>query len=126
MAEQDRPLHGPGRPIESLAGEQLSAVSFVQDYVELHFDGPVVRALTNPVVDTPEGRWHFPDAGSRDALCSLIACRVERVEHREDVHLRLDFGGGRTLTVPLDRESYPGPEAMHYQSSPTALAQVWN
>ena len=114
------------RSIESLVGEQLSAVSFVQVYVELHFDGPVIRALTNPIIDTPAGRCRFPGAGSRDALCSLIARRVERVEHRDDVHLQLDFGGGHTLTVPLDPASYLSVEAMHFQSSPTAPVQVWN
>jgi hypothetical protein len=114
------------RSIESLVGEQLSAVSFVQDYVEFHFDGPVIRALTNPIVDAPGGRWQFPGPGSRDALCSLIARLVERVEHEEEVHLRLDFGGGHALTVPLDSASYLSAEAMHFQSSPTAPLQVWN
>ena len=114
------------RSVESLVGEQLSAVSFVQDYVEFHFDGPVVRALTNPIVESPAGRWRFPGAGSRDALCALIARLVQTVEHRADVHLRLDFGDGYRLTVPLDPDSYLGPEAMHFQSSLTGPVQVWN
>ncbi len=36
--------------IERIVGEQLCAVSFVQDYVEFHFDGPVIRALAAPIV----------------------------------------------------------------------------
>jgi hypothetical protein len=38
----------------------------------------------------------------------------------------LDFGGGHTLTVPLGASSYLCPEAMHFQSSPTAPVQVWS
>ena len=47
-------------PFDILIGEQLSAVSFVQDYVEFHFDGPVLRALTNPIGTTPEAVVQFP------------------------------------------------------------------
>jgi len=54
------------RTVESLAGEELSAVSFVRDYVEFHFDGPVLRALTNPRVEIDGETISFPEPGSRD------------------------------------------------------------
>jgi hypothetical protein len=34
-----------------ILGEPLSAVAFVRDYVEFHFDGPVLRAISNPRVE---------------------------------------------------------------------------
>jgi hypothetical protein len=119
-------MNGHIRTIESLVGEQLSAVSFVQDYVEFHFDGPVIRALTNPIVATATGRVQVPAPGSRDALCSLIAQRVNGVEHEDNIQLRLNFGVGESLTIPLDEASHLGPEAMHFQSSPTGPVQVWS
>lgn len=34
--------------LRHLVGLEVSAVSFVRDYVELHFDGPVLRAVSDP------------------------------------------------------------------------------
>ena len=35
--------------VEDLVGEELAAVAFVRDYVEFHFDGPVLTSLTDPI-----------------------------------------------------------------------------
>jgi hypothetical protein len=40
--------------IEDLVGEEISGICFVRDYVELHFDGPVLRILTRFCLITPE------------------------------------------------------------------------
>lgn len=112
--------------VKVIEGEQLSAVAFVHDYVELHFDGPVIRALTNPVVTLGGRRVVFPDPGSRDALCQFIGRLVANVELHEGVSLSCHFEGGGSIAVPLDDASYRGPEAMHFQESPTGPLQVWN
>jgi hypothetical protein len=114
------------RSVDNLVGEQLSAVCFVQDYVELHFDGPVIRALTNPVVEVGGQRFTFPAQGSRDALCSLIGRGVTRVQLQDTVALTVHFEGGGTIAVPLDADSCRGAEAMHFQESSTGALQVWN
>jgi hypothetical protein len=67
-----------------LVGEQLNTVAFVMDYVEFSFNGPVLRALTGPIVQTGELRLRFPEPGSRDALCSLIGSEVVAVTITED------------------------------------------
>ena len=103
----------PDSGLEFLVGEEVSAVSFVRDYVEFHFDGPVLRALTNPVVETADGRWQFPALGSRDALCAAIGLGVQQVEFATGAHIRLTLAGGLRLTIPLDQASYIGPEAAH-------------
>ena len=45
------PIEERGDRVELLAieGEQLSAVTFVQDYVQLHFDGPTITAMSSTV-----------------------------------------------------------------------------
>jgi len=40
--------HTPTGLFEQLLGEQLSAVTFVQDYLQLWFDGPGIN-VTNPL-----------------------------------------------------------------------------
>ena len=56
------------RELSDLAGSELSAICFVRDYVELHFDGTILRSLSDPVVVTSAGRSCVPEDGSRDAL----------------------------------------------------------
>ena len=64
--------------LQFLLGEPLSAVSFVMDYVELHFNGSYLRCLVPPVVEQGGRVARFPEPGSRDALCALIGPRCAR------------------------------------------------
>lgn len=40
------------KELQCLIGEQLSAVVFVQDYVQLQFDGYQLTTYTTPLVET--------------------------------------------------------------------------
>jgi hypothetical protein len=115
------------RTINDLVSEQLNEVSFVMDYVEFHFNGPVLRALSSPIVETPAGRFEFPHVGSRDALCSLIERDVLAV--RVDVNrcIELDLTGNAKLTIPLDRASRKNPEAANFQTARfhSPIMNVW-
>src|SRR5688572_21348170 len=102
----------PSTSFDLLVGEQLSAVSFVMDYVEFHFDGHVVRALTNPRVTSAGAVLSFPTKGSRDALCALIGGVVASVTFQEDIALRLSFVERGELVLPLDAAAMQGPEAL--------------
>jgi hypothetical protein len=112
--------------VESLTGEELSGVNFVRDYVEFHFDGPVLRALVNPRLELDGTVVSFPDQGSRDLLCALIGRTVQSVDARDGDCIRLAFVGGGILTIPFDDASHIGREGAHFQSDRTAPVQVWN
>ena len=101
-------------PFEALIGSQLSAVVFVQDYVQLQFDGPVITVLTPLSVSRGSRTSTFPGAGSRDALCSVIGKRVVKQSLSELDALTLEFEDGAIIRVPLDFEARTGPEAMNY------------
>jgi hypothetical protein len=102
-----------------LIGGEFDTVSFVRDYVEFRIDYNVLRAITSPQVLLPSGESHrFPDAGSRDALCTLIDSYVvqacERGSHEtSDLRLEVLTDQGHVLTIPLDYGSRVGPEAAH-------------
>ena len=101
-------------------------MSFVRDYVEFHFDGPVLRVFAGPILATEAGRWHFPGPGSRDALCSLIGRVVREVVVQDAVSIELRFQGGERLSIPLDSASRVGPEAAHFQAElVNAPLDVW-
>ena len=87
--------------IPELIGQQMSAVAFVQDYVELHFDGKILRALANPMVTVGGASFKFPGPGSRDALCALIGRTVVNVVVHEGDRIDLQFDGGALVRIPL-------------------------
>ena len=115
----------PRTDIRNLIGEKLSAVSFVMDYLEFHFNGPVLRTLTHPVLATGEARVAFEDPGYRDALCLLIGQTVRDLGVKDGHVIEVVFDSGQILRVPLDEKSKASPEAAHYVPEPDAPIVVW-
>ncbi|MFC9338435.1 hypothetical protein ACFT0G_19870 [Streptomyces sp. NPDC057020] len=101
-----------GDPIRLLIGHEVSAVSFVRDYVELHFDGPVLRCLADPVGVYDGSEWRFPEPGSLDLMRNYIGETVDDSELDPDRIIALRFGRHR-FVVPLDDGSSRGPESAH-------------
>jgi hypothetical protein len=98
--------------LRQLVGLEISAVCFVRDYVELHFDGPVLRALSNPFGRYGCWGWRFPEGNSPTVMRYFIGKTVDEVELIPDVLLAVDCGEHR-FAVPLDEASRSGPEAAH-------------
>jgi hypothetical protein len=99
-------------PLRMLIGREISAVCFVRDYVELHFDGPVLRALSNPYGMWGCQAWHFPEGQSPVVMRYYIGLTIEECTLAPHHHLTIDSGEHR-FAIPLDEESRPGPEAAH-------------
>jgi hypothetical protein len=112
-------------PLDSLLGCAASAVCFVRDYVEIHFDGPIVRCISDPEVARGGKTVRFPEVGSRDALCELIGRNLEAVEETEDVVMEFHFEGGYSLTIFLDSEHRINGEAAHFVPGPGQPISVW-
>lgn len=108
-----------------LIGEPVSAVAFVTDYVELHFNGPIFRCIADPTVTCGLSQFTFPEPGFRDAICSLIGERPVEVEVIDDVRITLRFARGCTLSVPLDADSARGGESAHFVGGRNEPVQVW-
>ena len=100
--------------LQQLVNIELNAVAFVMDYVEFHFNGPVLRAFSGPVLRASGCQYTFPEAGSRDALCRLIGTVVERVAV-EPSSLSVNLTGGNHLLIPIDG-SLPGGESAHFMT----------
>ncbi len=111
--------------LNDLDGESLSGVAFVQDYVEFHFDGKILRALTRASITSKRGSFTFPARGSRDALCSMIGRVVEHVEVHEQDRIEVVFDDASVLRVPLASEERTGPEAAHYVPGADLPIEVW-
>ena len=118
MSENIQELH-------DLVGEEISAVCFVRDYVEFHFDGPILRSLTNPTVVDHGASFLFPEPGSRDALCRLIGSTVRGLEMEEARALTLTMADDREIWIPLDGKNRRGQEALHFLPQGVRWIQVW-
>lgn len=104
----------PEDPLQRLLYEEVNGVAFVMDYVEFHFNGPVLRAFSGPVLRSPRGEFTFPGPGSRDALCGLIGSVVEKIIV-EPSSITLDLTGGNQLRIHID-PSLPGGESAHFMT----------
>ena len=113
------------RSVNDLIGEQVNAVCFVMDYVELRFNGPILRALTDIVVERGRERHVFPEPGSRDALCEVIEARLESIDVVEDRAMTLRFDRGQTVIIPLAVDDMTGPEAAHFVPGENKPIFVW-
>lgn len=86
--------------LRALVGEELAIVSFVRDYVEFHFDGPIWTCFSVPQWADSARTLAPSDAGHRDALCALIGSTVTAADVGPK-ELRVEFDAA-VLTVRLD------------------------
>ncbi len=87
--------------LQAIVGEQLSSVEFVQDYVQLRFDGPVLTAITQPVIQIGERMLRWGDPGFRDELCKRIARRVVSARIPSGNKVQISFDDGAVVEVSL-------------------------
>jgi len=109
-----------------LVGEFLSEVAFVQDYIQLSFGDAGLTFLSHPSIKTDSFSGKFPDAGSRDALCSLIGKEISSVQLDDEKELVLVFESKDTVTLLLDLKSRsPWGEVLHFSSGGGTIFGVW-
>ncbi|HSC78013.1 MAG TPA: hypothetical protein VLB32_05565 [Candidatus Acidoferrales bacterium] len=107
-------MSGTPLVLDAIVGEQLSSVEFVQDYVQLHFDGPSIIAYVWPVVEVGGKAYRFGDSSYRDVLCGWIAHRIPTAFVVEEEELKIEFDDGAALSISLRPEDRTGPEAADY------------
>ena len=99
--------------LDAIIGQQLSSVEFVQDYVQLHFDGPYIIAFTWPVVES-----------YRDALCDRISRKVRTALISGGNAVTIGFDDGGTIRISLKQEDRVGPEAILYRAGSKASDRI--
>lgn len=101
--------------LRPLIGEQLSAVVFVQDYVQLQFDGPYLTAITLPVVTVGINRFSQTTPGYRDALCERIAHTVRSAIVSKGFEIQVKFDDESSISISLRPEDYRAAHAAIFQ-----------
>jgi hypothetical protein len=111
-------------PLERLKGRNLSAVTFVHDYLQLQFDGPSLNIFVWPRIMVSAKSVSFGMQGYRDTLCGQIAKTVGGAVVEADTNLRLFFTDGSMIEVPLSPASRRGPESVVFQDGDGSFS-VW-
>ena len=113
--------------LEDLKGTEISGVAFICDYVEFYFGGPfpILRSISNPIIEGKGFVHSFPSPGSRDELCRVIGSKVLTVDLKENSALELTISNGCKVRIPLDPASFRGGEAMHFVPVYNGPIQVW-
>jgi len=101
--------------MERIIGKQLSSVEFVQDYVQLRFDGVCLTAYVWPTVVCSSTTLALSHAGYRDALCGNIGRIVKAAHVEEGKRIQIEFEGGTMMMISLRPQDYQGPEAAELQ-----------
>ena len=97
--------------LSTIIGEALTAVEFVQDYLQLRFDQAFFTLFVWPEVADADGiAVAFGQPGYRDALCSVIGENVTDAQFEEGQSLTLEFENSTVLALSLREEDIDAPE----------------
>jgi len=106
--EKDAPALPSGKEaLEEILDSQLSAVTFVMDYVQFEFHGPRLTAVTWPTVLVGDRLFRLGDPGYRDELCARIAKKVTSIEVRPHA-IVIAFDDAALVAISLRAEDLLG------------------
>lgn len=110
--------------ISEIVGEELTAVEFVQDYLQLRFDGPLLTFYAWPHVLLSEFSVAFGEPEYRNALCAQINEKVEEAALEEGDSLTVKLENGTVFALSLREEDLDGPQAGAYSATGLVADQM--
>ncbi len=112
--------------LDVLIGNQLSGVLFIQDYVQLQFDGPGLTALNWPIVTVADTDYSFGMADYRNVLCERITKIVQRTSVIEGQEIRIDLDDESSISISLTPSEDPAMSEMAIFDNGPKDFWVWN
>lgn len=103
--------------ISAIVGEELVAVEFVQDYLQLRFPAPVFTLYAWPHVLFPDFSVAYGEPEYRNALCAQIGEKVVQASLEEGDALTIEFENGTVFGLSLREEDLEGPESGSYSET---------
>jgi hypothetical protein len=100
--------------ISAIEGEELKAVEFVEDFLQLRFGDPLLTLYAWPHVLLPDFSVAFGEPEYRNALCAQIGEQVEKAALEEADALTIEFANGVVFGLSLREEDLDGPESGSY------------
>ena len=100
-----------------MEGEELKAVAFVEDYLELRFGAPLLTLYNGPYVMLPDFSVAYGEPEYRNALCAQIGESVSAASLEEGSALTIELGNGVVLGLSLREEDLDGPDSGSYSET---------
>jgi hypothetical protein len=107
--------------ISAVIGEELIAVEFVQDFLQLRFATPLFVLYDWPHVLLTDFSVAYGEPEYRNALCSLIGETVAEASLEEGNALTLELSNGVVLGLSLREEDVDAPVSGSYSESGEAI-----
>ncbi len=102
--------------ISAIDGEELTAVEFVQDYLQLRFNGPMLALYGWPHLLLADFSVAFGEPEYRNALCAQIGESVSKAVLDENEALTIELENGAVIALSLREEDMDGPRAGEYSA----------
>ena len=103
--------------VSAIIGEELKAVEFVEDFLQLRFDAPLIKLYNWPHVLLADFSVAFGEPEYRNALCAQIGEKVVQASLEEGDALTIEFENGTVFGLSLREEDLDGPESGSYSES---------
>jgi hypothetical protein len=111
--------------LPSLIGLPLTGITFVMDYVQLHFRHITINAVSWPILVNSGGALTVEKEGYRDSLCDQLEKTVMGAYVQPGDRLQIEFAGATAIVVPLNLLRGRSAESAVYQDPVTATYYVW-
>ena len=102
--------------VSAVIGEELKAVEFVEDFLQLRFDAPLFTLYAWPHVLLADFSVAFGEPEYRNALCAQIGEKVVQASLEEGDALTIEFENGTVFGLSLREEDLDAPEAGSYSA----------
>lgn len=106
--------------VSAIIGEELVAVEFVQDHLQLRFAAPLFTLYAWPHVLFPDFSVAYGEPEYRNALCAQIGEKVATASLEEGDALTIEFESGTVFGLSLREEDIDGPESGSYSETGSA------
>jgi hypothetical protein len=103
--------------VSAIIGEELVAVEFVQDYLQLRFAAPLFTLYIWPHVLLPDFSLAYGEPEYRNALCAQIGEKIVQASLEEGDSLTIEFENGTVFGLSLREEDLDGPESGSYSET---------
>ena len=103
--------------LSPIVGQELTAVEFVQDFLQLRFDGPLLTLFIWPDVFREEGSYAYGEPEFRNVLCAQLGGTVTAATLEEGEAMEIEFENGVILRASLRAEDLDVPEAGQFSES---------
>lgn len=105
--------------ISAIDGQELKAVEFIEDFLQLRFETSMFKLYAWPHVLFPDFSVAYGEPEYRNALCAQIGEKVAQASLEEGDALTIEFENGTVFGLSLREEDIDGPESGSYSETGT-------